>query len=110
MDILEKVQNALREGQLTSNPYLCAEYRSLLSGEYSYQAGLLEEIKIRKPQVWLNIRENFKSDTATERGYALTEDGQLEIKLKSRIKRIEKIMQGLNSLIRLAEGEIHHTY
>jgi hypothetical protein len=54
-DLLEKVQEALREGQLTSNSFLCAEYRSLLSGEYSYTAGLLEEIKIRKPKVWLEL-------------------------------------------------------
>ena len=103
--LINEVQEALRGGQLSSNPHQCALYRSMLSGEYSYLVGLVETIKARKPVIWLEMRKNNKSDTATEKEYSATTDGIQEKQIEANIKRVEKLMTGLNSLIRLAEGE-----
>lgn len=103
--IIDQVQEALREGSLISNPHVCAQYRSQLSGEYSYICGQLEEIKTRKPLVWLEMRKEHKSDSATDKAYEVTEDGIKESQLKGMLKRADKLLSGLSSLIRLAENE-----
>lgn len=110
MNIIDQVQEALRGRELLNNPHLCAEYRSQLSGEYSYLVGQLEEIKANKPLIWLEMRKEHKSDSATDKAYEATESGIAEIKLRGSIKRIEKLMQGLNSLIKVAEGDALHQY
>ena len=103
--IVDQVQEGLRDGSLISNPHMCATYRSQLSGEYSYLVGQLEEIKSRKPLVWLELRKEHKSDSATDKAYEVTEDGIAETKLKGTLKRCDKLLSGLSSLIRLAENE-----
>lgn len=107
---IKQVQEAMLDGSLISNPHLCAEYRSMLSGEYSYLVGELEEIKSIKPLVWLEMRKEYKSDSATDKAYDATESGIREEKLRSQIKRIEKLISGLGSLIRIAESESHNQY
>lgn len=106
--IIEQVQEALRDRSLISNPHLCAQYRSELSGEFSYLVGQLEDIKARKPLVWLEMRKEHKSDSSTNRAYEGTEDGMKEVNLRGKLKQCEKLMQGLNSLIKLAEQEAFH--
>ena len=106
--IIDQVQEALRDRSLVSNPHLCATYRSELSGEYSYLVGQLEDIKARKPLVWLEMRKEHKSDSSTNRAYEATEDGMNEVQLRGKLKRVEKLMQGLNSLIKIAEQEAFH--
>lgn len=98
------------DGSLISNPHLCAEYRSMLSGEYSYLVGELEEIKSIKPLVWLEMRKLHKSDSATDKSYEATESGLKEDKLRSEIKRIEKLISGLGSLIKVADGAVHNQW
>lgn len=110
MDLIKVVQEALRNRELTSNPHLCAEYRSQLSGEYSYLVGQLEDIKANKPIVWLEMRKNFKSDLATDKAYEATESGLEEIRLRGKIKQCEKLISGLGSLIKVAEGESFNAY
>ena len=108
--IIDTVQEALRGRELISNPHLCAEYRSQLSGEYSFLVGKLEELKAVKPLVWLEMRKDHKSDSATDKAYEATERGIEEIKLRGKIKQCEKLMQGLSSLIKLAEGQAFNQY
>lgn len=108
--IIEVVQEALRDRSLVSNPMLCAEYRSQLSGEYSYLVGMLEDIKSQKPLIWLELRKGYNSDSATNKAYDVTGNGMLEIKLRGQMKRIERLISGLNSLIRIAESEARNQY
>lgn len=108
--LILEVETALRDRSLINNPHLCAEYRSQLSGEYSYIVGQLEEIKAGKPLVWLEMRTHFKSDSATDKAYEATESGLEETRLRGQCKRVEKLISGLGSLIRIAEGESKHIY
>ena len=108
--VVEEVQERLRDGSLIAIPHACAEYRSRLAGEYSFLVGSLEQLKATKPMVWMEMRKNFKSDSATNHAYDSTEMGTKESSLQAQIKRVEKLMQGLNSLIKLAEGEAVNHY
>lgn len=82
-----------------------AELKADLSSEYAYQTGLLEAILLSKPRKWLDLRKTTKSDTACDREWDMTEDGQGEIKIKFSLKRIEKLISAINSRLRVAENE-----
>lgn len=105
-----QVQEGLRDRSLFNNPSLCAEYRAQLSGEYTFVDAQLEEIIIRKPFVWQELRKLNKSDASTDRAYETTEDGIEEIKLSGKLKRMAKLMSGLSSLIKLAENTAHNQF
>jgi len=109
-DTILTVQEALRSGELKSNPTLCADYLSRLSGEYSFWAGQLEDIEVRKPTTWLSLREKNKSDKSTDRDYERTEDGINQIGIEIKLKRIATLMSGLRTLIRVAEGQAKNNY
>lgn len=108
--IIDTVQEALREGSLVNNPALCAEYRAQMSGEMSYLISQLGEIKTKKPELWLEMRKSHNSDSATNKAYDATELGVLEVQLRGKVKQCEKLMQGLNSIIKLAEAESRNQY
>jgi hypothetical protein len=110
MENLQRIQKNLVDGFYKSNPKACAEDRAILSGEYAWICGQMETILSRKPAIWNEIRKGVKSDTACDRAYEMTIDGLDEIGLKLRLKSCEKMMQGLSSLLKLAEGESKNMY
>lgn len=110
MDNILKIQSELQSGSLNNSPQLCAEYRAILSGEYAFYAGQLEDILARKPAIWNVKRKDFKSDTACENWWRSTEDGINETGINLRLKRIDKMMSGLSGLQRLAEGQAKNQF
>jgi len=107
-DNLQLIENHLKKGQIP--PSLLASYKAQLSGEYSFYSGLLEDILARKPAVWNSMRPHHKSDKATDREYEATADGINEVGLRLKMKRIEKMMSAISSLLRVAEGEARNQY
>jgi len=92
------------------SPHELADKKFELTGEYSFFAGQLEDILVRKPAVWNAKRSDFKSDAACDRWWEATEDGINETGLRIRMKRIEKEISAINSLLRVAEGEAKNEY
>lgn len=89
----------------TSNPHWLAENRVLLAGLYSYFSGQLEKLIFSKPAKWLELRKECKSDNATTKMWQMTEDGQKEEIYELRMKKIDKLMSSMNSMIRVLENE-----
>jgi hypothetical protein len=89
---------------------MLAEYKAQLSAEYSFFSGLLEGVLARKPAIWNEMRKNHNSDKATDREYEATSDGIDEVGLRLKLKRIEKMISAISSLLRVAEGEAKHIY
>lgn len=110
MDNITKIQEELKSGNLNNSPQLCSEYRAVLSGEYSFYAGLLEDIIVCRAQNWSSMRSKHKSDTSTQREWESTPDGVNFVGLEIKLKRIEKLMSGLSSLIKLAEGQAKNQF
>ena len=106
MDNLLKVENLIRAGQLNNNPHLVAEYKAKLAGEFSFFMGLLEDILTRKPSWWVAQRKEYKSDSACDKSWEMTEDGINEMGLRLRIKRCEKLINALGTLLKVVEMEI----
>lgn len=89
----------------TSNPHWLAEKRVELSSLYSYFSGQLEQVLFTKPDVWLEIRKGVKSDKAADKEYEALEDGKKEVIFRHRLRRIEKMLSSMSTMLRLLEGE-----
>lgn len=109
-DNITTISDSLKAGEYRSNPHGCAEAKARLAGEYSFFSEQLEEVLARKPAVWNLKRNDFKSDQACERWWQATPEGIDETGLRLKLKRIEKLISALNSLIRVAEGEARNQY
>ena len=105
---IEEIEEKLRIGQ--NSPHDIADMRAFLASAYSFHAGQLQEILVRKPKKWIELRAACKSDTATDRAYEATQDGVDEIKLRFVLKRIEKLIGACKSLLQVAEGEARNQY
>lgn len=105
---IQTVEDRLRQGNLS--PEECATFRAKLSGEYSFWAGIQEDIVVRRAKTWATMRLNHKSDKATDREWEATEDGINEVGIEIKLKRIDKMMSGLSSLLRLAEGQARNQF
>lgn len=92
------------------SPGELADIKIRLAGEYSFVAGQLEEIQVRKPLIWLVMREGHKSDKATDRAWDATEDGRNEIGLGWQIKIMKQLISAINTKVRIAEGEAQNQY
>ena len=103
-DKLKEIQCQMRSGVL---PYSkMNEYQIFLVGDYSFYSGIVESIKTRKPGVWNKMRENHKSDKATDREWEATGDGINEKVLKYRMRRLEKMIGLIKDLRRSAEVDL----
>ncbi len=105
---IDEIQDKLRIGG--NSPHDLAEMRAFLSSAYSYHAGLLQEILKKKAISWLNIRTGTKSDASADRTWDSTPDGLEEMENEMMLKRIDKLMSGIGSLLRVAEGEARNQY
>jgi hypothetical protein len=76
-----------------------------LSAKYAYATNQYEDILVRKPPIWNEMRKAFKSDTACERAWEATEAGVSERHWKFQIKKIEKMMSAAKTLIDVKTGE-----
>lgn len=104
-DNLLRIQENLKAGHYRLSPAELADDIGVLSGEYSFYSSQLEEILMRRPQVWNSLRAGVKSDKACDRVFEATEDGMNDIGLRMRLKRIEVMLGGLKKLLRNLEGE-----
>jgi len=92
------------------NPHELAENRLTLSGEYSRASEQLESILEKKPAIWSEIRKNVKSDTSADRTWDGTEMGIHEMKLRMKLKRLEKQMSSISTMLRVFEAEARNQF
>lgn len=111
-ETIDIIENQLRSGELILNPILCGQHVATLSAELSFYYGQISEIQKNRPTLWLKMRNSgeYKSDTATDRAWGMTEDGVNHEWFDGRIKRIKALITGLKALIRNAENEENNKY
>lgn len=95
----------MRIGAYNLNPHEAGLARALLGGEYAFWNARYAEILVRRPQIWGEIRKKHQSDKAADREYESTTDGMDEVGVRLTLKSIEKLMQGLGTLLKLSEME-----
>lgn len=76
-----------------------AEHRTTLSAIYSYYTEQLKHILKTKALGWRALREKHKSNVDAEAEWDSTEQGIKEMELRLDLKRVEKMMSSLKTLI-----------
>jgi len=91
-------------------PGRLAELRVVLSAKYAAATNNYEAVLVQKPALWNAVRGNFKSDTACERSWEATELGIAERHWKFQIRKIERMMSAIKTLIEVKTGEARNMY
>ena len=86
-------------------PGKLSSYRSWLAAESYFLNQKIISILMVKPEKWLIIRENKKSDTAAEREWQSSKEGIEEMILSRKIKSIDKLMSAIKTRIDILLGE-----
>lgn len=63
-----------------------------------------------KPDKWLNIRLDVKSDTSAEKSWQRTDDGKREMVLRLKLKAIEKSMSSIRTRLRILSDEARNLF
>lgn len=105
---ISDIENEIIVGQV--NPNRLAELRAILSGIYSSTSGELEQILEIKATKWLDMRKAMKSDASTDKLWDSLPEGISEMKLRMRLKRIEKMIGGIKSLLEVAMGNARNQF
>ena len=95
---------------MTKSPHQLAEERIGMAEEYSRYSGILANLFRERAKFYQTDREKFKSDTATERAWELTQFGIEMTTVRLRLKAIEKQMSASNTMLRLMENEAKNLY
>lgn len=81
-----------------------------LAAQYAAASEQIEVILARKPVIWQTLRERANSDTGAERAWQGTDDGITELKLRLKMKRIEKQMSAAKTMLDVLAGESRNNY
>lgn len=92
------------------SPHDLAESRVEMAGEYSYLSERLSNILTEKPGLWNVLRENVKSDKAADRMWESSAGGIEEMKLRLKMKALEKKMSAAKTMLEVLEGEARNQY
>lgn len=95
------------------NPGALSEIAVQLSADYMACADAIIPIKLKKATEWTKIKRSEEkplSDTLTEMLWMQTQDGQDEIKLKYRMKSLEKTIASIKSHIYIKNQEAHNQF
>ncbi len=92
------------------NPHQLAEERYQMSVDYSTYSGELAKMIKTEAEYYVAQRVNFKSDTAVQRAFNVTNDGVKMATLKLKIKALEKSMSAIKTLIEVATEEARGLY
>ena len=91
-------------------PHQLAERRIELSAEYAKHSEDLSHVLEQKPSLWMQIRERHKSDKAADREWDASPLGLDEMKLRLKMKAIEKKLSAARTMLEVLEGESKNQY
>lgn len=91
---LNQIMKQLKSGAILS-PSQIAEFHRTVTGIYSYESSefiRLEQLKNEKTE---ELRKDTKSDSSAERQFYITTDGKEYLRLKYKLRVLEKILSSL---------------
>lgn len=105
----EKIRTIERELVTNKNihPNLLAEYRTIISGYYSWMSGEKAELEVARNFWFKENRQFYKSDKACEAEWLGKEDGALYVRMAYALKGLEKLISSLRTQIETATTEYH---
>jgi len=95
---------------MNRTPQELAERRVELSAEYGKCADDLADILEIKATTWMKMRENNKSDKATDMQWDATEYGIKEMRLRLKMKGLEKKLSASKTYLDVMNGEARNQW
>lgn len=92
------------------SPHELAEQRLELSAEYGRYSEELEIVLLEKPRTWRTLRGTVKSDTAADRLWEETDQGRDEIRLRLRMKALDKKFSAIKTMLDVYQGEARNQF
>ena len=92
-------------------PGALAELAETLSADYMMCSDLIIKLKLIKPEAWITIKRSGDkplSDKLTDMEWQRTEEGTEEMKLKYRMKALEKAMSTIKQHIYVLNTEAYN--
>ena len=103
---IEHIEQSMAGSEFS--PRQLASFRVYLAAMHSLYGSEMSQIEIRKAQEWLAIRAGTGSVAEADRAWDATQDGQRQIALKWELRRIDKLIQAIASMLRVMEQEARH--
>lgn len=100
---LTEIEQRIKDAH--DSPHMLAAFRVELSAEFTARTENLKHILSLKAKVWNEMRENRKSDTATDRAWDATELGIKEMELRYDLKALEKTMSAVKGMLDVMQSE-----
>lgn len=91
-------------------PNQLAEERLNIAYEYAKLGERLANLKHLKAEWWKSFREDYKSDTSTERAWDLTKEGQEYEEIKLKMKAKEMKSSALRTMLEVVNNEAKNQY
>lgn len=91
-------------------PRQLAEKRLLLSEEFSKYSGILASLLKKQAEYYNAHRPDFKSDTAVQRAFDVTEDGVTLNVVKLKLKSLQMEMSAIKTMLDTLTEEAKGTY
>jgi hypothetical protein len=106
---IQEIETKLKSPE-TLNQIECAEMACIITGEYSFVAGQLDEVLKSKPEKWLQYRseEGIKSDKAADRLWEASPDGIDETSYRLLLRRYEKMLSVLRLMARIKDRDFNN--
>ena len=95
---------------IDKTPQELAEARIHMAEEYSRFSGEYAKLIQARANFFKEQRINFKSDTATQRAFELTDDGVKMEVIKAKLKSIEKTLSAYKTMLELKTNEARNLY
>lgn len=100
---VEHIESEMQSGELT--PRQVASFKTYLAAIYSLRATEMQRIQVFRAGKWLDLRAEKNSDKAADREWQTLPQGIREIELKWEMRRIDKLIGALSTMMRVIENE-----
>lgn len=95
---------------MTKNPHQLAEEIMGLSHEFSMYSGEMAKLNKVRADYYMAHRAYFKSDTAVQRAFEVTDEGVKMATLKLKLSALKMQMSANKTMINVATEEAKGTY
>lgn len=90
---------------MNKTPHQLAEDRIVMSAEFGRLSDELGGLLEKQAKFFVANRSVHKSDKACERAWEITEEGIRTMKVKLRLKALEKDMSSISKMLEVLSGE-----
>ena len=109
MEIVKETLKEIKEDDYTIDPHRVESWERFVTGLYATLNAEMRDIEKQYPFAWRILRQDKKSDKATDLEYDSTKEGQRRIELKHDLKSLERLSSSLKRTLDRINQERYNT-